>query len=85
MTGPCSFIWGDISLGSLSSDIANAEADAIMATVEATPPDSPKKMAHELVHQLPVEHETLQLIGKTRFPRRKDVHRILITGGAGFM
>ena len=55
-----------------------------------TPPDSsiswPQSVHHhDIATEQPSDHDSLRLIGTTRFEPLSDVKTILITGGAGFM
>ena len=55
-----------------------------------TPPDSSTSKAQSVRHrdvvtERPSDHESLRLIGTTRFEPLGDIKTILITGGAGFM
>lgn len=55
-----------------------------------TPPESSILRAqsvphHDVVTERMSDHESLRLIGTTRFEPLSDVKTILITGGAGFM
>jgi len=55
-----------------------------------TPPESSTSRAqsvhhHDVVTECLSDHESLRLIGTTRFEPLSDVKTILITGGAGFM
>ena len=55
-----------------------------------TPPESSTSRAqslnrHDIVSERLESHESLRLIGTTRFEPLSDVKTILITGGAGFM
>lgn len=40
---------------------------------------------HDVVTENVSDHETLRLIGTTKFVPRSDIKNIMITGGAGFM
>ena len=56
-----------------------------------TPPDSAavsraqSENPYDTTTEPSSDHESLRLIGTTRFEPLKDVKAILITGGAGFM
>lgn len=49
------------------------------------PLDTSISKAHSIHHYDSSDHESLRLIGTTRFEPLRDVNTILITGGAGFM
>lgn len=52
---------------------------------ESSVPGSDSQHPHELMSEGSSDHDSLRLIGTTRFPPLDEVKTIFITGGAGFM
>ena len=55
-----------------------------------TPPESSTSKTQSVdsqdgISERPSDHDSLRLIGTTKFPPLKNVKTIFITGGAGFM